>query len=61
MALTGSHETIVLKPKNVFQQEFMLEGLVNKYVGICFRFSFSNFEITVPVRTRKASKPDYYY
>ena len=38
----------------------MLEGLVNKYVEI-FRLSFSNFEITIPVRARKASKPYYYY
>lgn len=52
-------ENHFINNKDVFQQEFMLEGSVNKY-GRIFRFFFSNFEITIPVRTRKASKPYYH-
>lgn len=33
----------------------MLERAVNKYVGI-FRLPLSNFEMTIPVRTREAAE-----
>lgn len=52
------HETILVATKDVFQQEF--KGSVNKHGGSS-RFSFSDIEITVSVRTRKASKPYCHY